>query len=261
MPRALALVLLIAAAVFALPSHADERKASEIVDDMVSSFNQENMLLQLDMTLTNAKGQTRERKLRSRVKMEDKLGRTVISFEAPADVAGTKFLVVENKGRDDDQLLYLPALKRVRRIASSQKSSSFMGTDFSYYDLSPHDSEEGTHERLPDETVDGAAHYVVETAPKASTGSEYSKIKYWVRQDNKVVTKAEFSDKDGKLLKTMTVAGLEEYKPGLWIARRFEMKNVQKGTSTTVAITKYMADAKIADDYFTERFLKDESQL
>lgn len=245
----------------AVPALAADKTGRDIVDDMVSGISQGNMLTQLDMVLIGKGGEKRLRSLRSRMKEVNDQGRSVVTFEAPEEVKGTKFLVIENKGRDDDQFLYLPALKKVRRIASSQRSGSFMGTDFSYYDLETHDVDEGDHTRLPDETIDGHVCYVVETVPKASAGSEYSKVRYWVRQDNKVVVKADIYDKNGAQVKALVADKMEQYKPGKWMPLHLKMTNVQKGTSTEITITKYKFDADISDDYFTERFLADDSQL
>ncbi|MCZ7582795.1 MAG: outer membrane lipoprotein-sorting protein [Deltaproteobacteria bacterium] len=252
---------LLAAFWLASASFAEEKTARQIIDEMVAGLDQEDMLMQIKMVLKSKSGQTRERMLRSRMQGETGKGRSVITFEEPADVKGTKFLIIENEGRDDDQLLYLPALKKVRRIAGSQRSGSFMGTDFSYYDLSSHEVDDGTHTRQGDETLGGVDCYVVVTVPKDSEESNYSKVKYWVRKDNMVVGKAEFYDLDGKLLKTMETATYEKYKGDLWLARHLEMRNEQKGTATAIDIMKYKADASIPDDYFSERFLKDESQL
>ncbi|MCB9488180.1 MAG: outer membrane lipoprotein-sorting protein [Deltaproteobacteria bacterium] len=256
------ILAVILAAVLALPASAEELTGEQIVDKMAAGLDQTNMMAELKMVLVSSSGQKRERTLRSRAKESGDLSKTVITFEEPADVRGTKFLVIENEGRDDDQMLYLPALKKTRRIASSQRSGSFMGSDFSYADLSTRDSDEGKHTRLADEAIDGVEFYVVETVP-TDADSEYSRVKYWVRKDNFVVTKGEFYEKGAsdKLLKIMTGDKFEEYKPGKWMAREITMKNVQKGTATEVQVVKYKVDAAVDDDYFTERFLKDESQL
>ncbi len=254
-------LLIVTCLLTASAAFAQDKTGSQIVDEMVSGISQGNMQMQLTMKIVSKSGQARERVLRSRMKEENGLGKSIITFEAPEDVKGTKFLLIENKGRDDDQLLYLPALKKVRRIAGSQRSQSFMGTDFTHSDLETHDVSEGEHVRLADEKLNGADCYVAETTPKPSVNSEYSKVKYWVRKDNMVVVKADFFDKSGAQVKTLVTDQLEEYKPGKWMPKYLKMSNVQKGTSTEILITKYQFDAKIADDFFTERFLQDESQF
>ncbi len=240
---------------------AKEMTAEDIIDKMVAGIDMENMVMKLEMVLTNKKGQTRKRLLNNRTIQVNGLTRSFVSFIEPADVRGTKFLVLENKGRDDDQLLYLPALKKVRRIASSQRSGSFMGTDFSYYDLTSHDVADGTHKRLEDQKLDGIDCYVAESIPKDPGESKYSKLNYWVRKDNMVVAKAEFFDLKGKLLKVLVTKDHETYEKDRWLARKLIMKNVQKGTSTLIHIAKYQFGVKLNKDYFSERFLKDESQL
>jgi Outer membrane lipoprotein-sorting protein len=246
---------------FAASATAEDLTAAQIIDKMESGFQNENMLMQFKMTIHSKSGQARERKLRARMKKENNLSRSVISFEEPADVRAVKFLVIENKDRDDDQMLYLSSIKRVRRIASSQRSGSFMGTDFSYNDLTSHDPDEGKHERLADETLDGKDCYVVESIPNDPEDYGYGKAVWWVQKGNLVAQKADLYDKSLKLQKEMSASNLDEYKPGKWLAKKIIMKNVQKGTWTQIDILKHKSDADIGDDYFTERFLKDESKL
>ena len=257
----IALICFLLGALFAPPAFSKEMTAEEIIDEMESGFQNENMLMQFKMTIYSKSGQTRERTLRARMKKENGLSRSVITFEEPADVRAVKFLVIENKDRDDDQMLYLSSIKRVRRIASSQRSGSFMGTDFSYNDLSSHDPDKGKHKLLPAETVDGKECYVVESIPNDPEDYGYGRAVWWVRKDNLVALKADLYDKSLALQKKMSASNLEEYKPGKWLAKKIEMKNVQKGTHTLIDIVKYKADANIPDDYFTERFLKDEANL
>ncbi len=249
------------AAVLALPVAGAEKTAKEIIDQMSSGFQNENMMMQFKMTLVDKSGQKRERTLRSRMREANDLAQSEITFEEPADVKGVKFLVLENKGRDDDQLIYLPANKRVRRITSSQRSTSFMGTDFSYNDLSTHESDKGKHSRLADEKLAGADCYVIESVPAKPEDYDYSRMRFWVRKDSMVVAKAEFYDMAKKLQKVMKTATFEEYKKGKWLAKMIKMDDVQKGTSTVIDVLKYKADAAIDDKYFTERFLKDESEM
>ncbi len=250
-----------AALIFAGSSFAGEMTAEQIIDKMESGFQNENMLMQFKMTIYSKSGQTRERKLRARMKKENNLSRSVISFEEPADVRAVKFLVIENKDRDDDQMLYLSSIKRIRRISSSQRSGSFMGTDFSFNDLSSHDADKGKHKRLDDENIDGKPCYVVESIPNDPDDYGYSKAIWWVRKDSLVALKADLYDQSLKLQKKMSASDLEEYKPGKWIAKKILMENVQKSTKTEIDILKYKADADVPDDYFTERFLKDEANL
>jgi len=210
--------------------------------------------------LVDADGTKRERQLRTRTKKVNGLNRIVTTFLSPPDVRGVKFLVIEKKNEDDDQLHYLPALKRVRRITSSSKSDSFMGSTFSYADPQSHDPEKGNHERLKDMVLAGQDCYVVKTIPKNPADYEYSRLVYWVRKDNFMPVRGEFYDKDGKLLKVLEVLKLEKKPDGTWMTTLTKMSNVQKRNVTVLEIMNYQVDVAIEDFYFTERFLKDESQ-
>jgi outer membrane lipoprotein-sorting protein len=258
--RVILFALLLALAVTFAMASAEEMTGKQIVEKMRDRATSTSGVMQVKMTIADKHGDKRVRTIISRMKDYPSGGKSVVTFVKPDDVKGTKFLIAEKEG-DDDQFLYMPALKKVRRISSKQKSGSFMGTDFSYSDLQAYDPDKGVHKRLPDETVNGQACYKVETTPKEADDFEYSKIIYYVRQDNDVPVKGEFYDKRGDLLKVMTVEKLEKNESGDWVVRDSLMKNVQKDHSTRMEILQSKTNAKIDDDYFTERFLTDETKL
>jgi outer membrane lipoprotein-sorting protein len=253
----LVVILLIA---LALPIQAEELTGKQIVTKMSDRQTSDTLVMQVKMTITDKRGDSRVRSIISRMKKTKDGSNTVVTFIKPEDVKGTKFLVIEKPG-DDDQLLYMPALKKVRRISSKQKSGKFMGTDFSYSDLQSHDPEKGTHTRLQNQTIDGQECYQIQTTPKNPDDFEYSKIIYWVRIDNDVPIKSEFYDKAGVLLKVLTVTSLEKDSTDNWVIKDTLMKNVQKNTATRMEILQYKTDKAISDDKFTERFLADETQM
>lgn len=256
-------MLLLLGFIFALAasSMGDELDGKKIIEKMRDRASSDTLIMQVQMIITDKRGEERKRSIINRMKDTPKGGKTVVTFVKPDDVKGTKFLVIENKKGDDDQMLFMPALKKVKRITSKQKSGKFMGTDFSYSDLQSHDPEKGTHTRLEDETIDGHDCYKVQTVPKNPDDYDYSKIIYWVRKDNDVPIKSNFFDMDGELLKVLTVSKVEKDEKGNWVMKDSLMKNVQKNTSTRMKILQYKTDAEMSDDYFTERFLADETQM
>ena len=254
----IALCLLFLFSTFAV---AQDLTGKQIVEKMRDREEAKTTIMQVKMTIFDKHGDQRVRSVINRMKDYSTGGKTAVTFIKPDDVKGTKFLVVENKKGDDDQLLYMPALKKVRRISSQQKSGKFMGTDFSYADLQSHDPDKGAHEKLGEEAVDGNDCYKVRTTPNDPDDYEYSKIIYWVRKDNFIPVKGEFYDKKGELLKVLTVSGMEKDAKGHWVVKDTVMKNVQKGTSTRMEILQHKTDTDIADDYFTERFLTDETKM
>lgn len=183
------------------------------------------------------------------------LSNMVIVFHRPASVKGTRFLVKERENRDDDQWIYLPALKRVRRIASSEEDSSFMGTDFTYGDMQSRKVEEDNHSLLREERFGGRECYVIESVPKAPEDSQYSKRVQWVAKDIWVPLKAEFYDKQGAHLKTMVVEELEKVQ-GYWTTMASRMENVQTGHATEITVDKLRYNEDLKDSLFTTRFLE-----
>jgi len=230
-----------------------------IVQKMAEQNESQSAVTSAKLIIIDKNGGQRVRELIMRTKEKNGLRHTVTTFTAPPDVRGSKFLVIEQKNADDDQRIYLPALKRVRRIASADKGGSFMGSTFAYADLRSYDADTGTHQRLADAAIDGQDCFVVQSVPKKPDDFIYSKLIYWVRKDNFLPIKGEFYDKKGALWKTLIVADVERRADGTWIARETTMRDVQKSTATVLELGDYELGAKIDDTYFSERFLTDES--
>lgn len=188
------------------------------------------------------------------------LSSVVMIFNSPASVKDTRFLQVENKDADDDKWIYLPSLKSTRRIAASEGSKAFMGTDATYDDMSTRDVDEDTHEFVNEnEEKNGYTCWVVKSTPKDPKSSQYSYRINWVDKNTNYPIYSEMYDKKGKLLKTLTLEALEK-KTGETgveydIPMQEYMKNVQTGHSTRLIIRKLVLDQKIEDRYFTSSFL------
>ncbi len=228
----------------------------EIVQKVIDKEEPTSSKADVKMILVNKRGDKRIREIiLYRMEIDD-LTRTMIRFLKPDDVRGTGFLVRERKNEDDEQFLYLPALGKVKRIASSQKSSSFMGTDFTYEDLQSTDlREDDEHKRLADETINGQDCYVVETIPSKERDSQYSRLVNWIRKDNLIPIKTEFYDKKGKLLKVMEVKKLDKV-DGYWTPLGTLMRNVQKDHQTLLVVDSVSNKAELSEEYFTERYLE-----
>ncbi len=205
------------------------------------------------MTVHTSRGETKVRDLAVKLmRNEAGLQRAMVTFRSPAEVAGTAFLVVERPEGLPDQYLYLPALKRVRRIAAGQATDSFMGSDFTYLDLSPlpqGSSDQVEFKRQPDASVGGQPAYVVEALAKIP-GSPYSKVITWVHREHLVPLKIEFFDQLGKPLKVMVMKKLKKVE-GRLIPVEMEMKNQQKKSSTTLGLTELNLKAKLDEAEFT----------
>ena len=182
----------------------------------------------MEMKLVNKSGNTRVRKITSYAMDVGEDTKTIMFFLYPNDVKGTGFLTVnyDDVNKEDDKWLYLPALKKTRRISGkSSKTDYFMGSDFTYDDIG-----EDTHKLLREESADGFDYYVVESTPKKE-GEIFSKKLVWIRKDCDVVAKVEFYDKLGKLHRQMVSSDIKKV-DGFWTVGKKEMKNVQTGHST-----------------------------
>jgi outer membrane lipoprotein-sorting protein len=204
------------------------------------------------MTLINRQGEQRVRNLQQYTKDYGEVEKKIMFFLSPADVKGTSFMNWSYiDGRDDDQWIYLPALRRIRRISSDGKSDYFMGSDFTYDDLGERHPDEDNHKLTGEEIIDGKACYVVESIPKDG-GYMYSRTVTWVMKDNLLGLKREFYDERGRHLKTLTIKDYDQI-DGFWTILETEMKNVQRDHTTHMKFSNIKINRGIPDRMFTER--------
>lgn len=216
--------------------------------------------------LTNRAGQARVRQTTSitELKPDGINNRRVVRFSAPADIKGTAVLTIENGAADDDIWVYLPALKKVRRLTASNKKDAFVGTDFSYGDVLGHPVEAWTHRLLRTDTIDFGRAYVVESLPRTpviAANSGYSKRITWLRADDAVPVKTEYYGPGGELMKVYTAADIRLVDAR---NRRFQpmrqiMRNVATGHSTTIEYSGFDTAKPIPSDSFVPRALESAS--
>lgn len=182
------------------------------------------------------------------------LGKSVISFLAPADVAGMKFLQIQNSSADDERFLYTPELKRSRRIAGSNRSDSFMGTDFSYADLDGRDLRQSNAVLLPDEALGKFDCFRVSATP-TNGDAVYSKIDLWVRKDNYVPLKWVMFDKKGQPVKTLVSKEIQRH-GGHWFITGSRMTDNATGRSTELVLEKIERREDIPEGDFSVRAIE-----
>jgi outer membrane lipoprotein-sorting protein len=184
--------------------------------------------------------------------------KSMIVFEWPRDIAQTGLLTFAHKSGDDDQWLYLPALRRVKRISSSGRSGSFVGSEFTYEDLSSPEVEKYSHEWQRDEPCPGSpalSCFVVARMPK-STSSGYSRELVWLDQEHYRIHQVEYYDRKGAHLKTLVAAGYQQYDGKYWRPAELTMTNHQNGKSTVMRWSDYDFTVALRDDEFTTRALE-----
>jgi len=233
-----------------------ELTALQMVENVYNRSTGNDMQSDLTMTLTNSRGEKRVRKIKQYTKDFGKSEKKIMFFQYPADVRNTSFMTwsYDEAGKDDDQWIYLPALKKEKRISSDSKSNYFMGSDFTYDDLGDrHPSDDG-HKFLGEEIVQGVTCYKVESIPKDDEYM-YSRTITWITKDQWIELKKEFFDEDGDLLKTLAVKKYESIN-GFWINLHSEMKNIQKNHSTNMELKNVKINGNIATRMFSVRMMR-----
>ena len=250
-------LLILAALPGALWAQDAEQRGLEIAEEAdARNTGWNDSVVDLTMTLRNKNGDESVREMRSRaLEVEDDGDKSMIIFDQPRDVRGTALLTYSHKTGEDDQWLYLPALKRVKRIASSNKSGPFMGSEFAYEDLSSQEVEKYTYKFLREEELDGEKVFVMERFP-TDESSGYTKQTVWLDQAEYRVRKIEFYDRKNSHLKTLTMHDYGEYLDQYWRPARMEMVNHQTGKSTTLGFENYAFQEGLDDRDFDQSALK-----
>ncbi len=210
----------------------------------------------MQMILKNKKGEVSKRQIRIRTLEVDGDGDKSMSiFDEPADVKGTAMLTYSHGLKPDDQWLYLPAIKRVKRINSRNKSGPFMGSEFAFEDLGSQEVEKYSYKYLRDEACEDRQCFVIERIP-AYKFSGYTRQQVWLDQQDYRLMKADFYDRKNELLKTLTASDYQQYLGRYWRPGKMEMINHQNGKSTTLEWSDYRFKTGLQDRDFKSQTLK-----
>lgn len=228
---------------------------NQIIDKTYNRPSGDDQTSLLTMTLSNASGQTRVRTIQQFTKDMGDTEKSIMFFQSPADVKNTSFMnwTYDDDDKADDQWIYLPALKKVKRISSDSKSDYFMGSDFTYDDLGDRKLNADNHQLLREETTNDKLCYVVESISKEEDYM-YSKTITWIDKSTFVGVQKEFYDEDGDLLKILTIKTVEEI-AGINVITNSEMKNVQKKHATTMVLSHVKVNTGISANKFSERMM------
>jgi outer membrane lipoprotein-sorting protein len=237
----------------ALTARAAEETAADIAHKARELGSLNLVGLKADMKLVNVEkgGDRKERDLSTQSKKIDGQTRTITRFKGPADVAGVALLVAQGTaGAADDVSLYLPKIRRARKVAQSNRGDAFMESEFSYADFTSNGVDETSSTREKDGAVDGKPVFVLTGAPK---DSPYTKVVLYVDKATYVPLKVDYFDKDG-LLKVYTVQKVEK-QMDRQLATESTMENMRNGRRTLLSVSK-LATADAPDTSFTERGLE-----
>jgi len=210
----------------------------------------------MTMTLINRAGKESVRRMRSRILEVPGDGDKSLSiFDEPADVKGTASLTYSHATDADEQWLFLPALKRVKRISSKNKSGPFMGSEFAFEDISSQEVEKYSYTYLGDETINGVLAHKVEAVP-AYKHSGYTRLINYIDTDRLVPVKVEYFDRKNSALKTLIVSEYEQHLGKYWRAGKMEMENHQTGKRTILTWSDYKFQTGLTEKDFSSNSLK-----
>jgi hypothetical protein len=217
-----------------LPAQSPQEKGLAIAKEADRRYGgYEDMTADLRMILRNKQGQVSQRRLRVRgLEIKGDGTRSLCIFDSPPDVRGTILLTHTHKKADDDQWLFLPALRRVKRIAAQNKSGSFVGSEFSYEDIATQTWDKYTYTWLRDEVYDGNDCTVIERRPADQKYSGYTRQIVWIDKAHYRTWKVDYYDRKDSLLKTLTAKGYRKHEDAFWRPGEMTMVNHQTGKSS-----------------------------
>jgi hypothetical protein len=251
------LMVLVALAIARVASADSSLSAPDIVGKVLDSdpWGLNGAAIVAHATLTDRRGAKSDLAFVSKSKRYDPpLSKSIVRFSAPPDLAGAGFLQVQKRDGDDDRYLFLPELKRSRRISGNLRANSFMGTDFSFADLDRRDMRESDSRLTGDEPIGRWPCYVVDVRPRRED-AQYSHIATWVRKDNYLSLRTRMYDKAGALSKTFEALEVKRVS-GHWFISKSRMQDVLHEHTTELVLDDIEVKSDIDDDEFTVRALE-----
>ncbi len=251
MKRRIKMNYLIPAMLLFITSAAFSQSGEEIMRMADERYTGDSSSSRTTIQLINKRGNERVRELISYSRDYGDSEKTVMVFQRPADVKGVGYLSYsyEEMGKDDDTWLYLPALKKSRRISGSSRNDYFMGTDFTYDDMGDREVYEDSHTLVREEVLDGEKCWVIESRPLES-GEMYSRRISWIRQDIHMAVKVEFYDRQQNLMKILTISDITQI-DGIWTAGTMVMDNLLKEHKTILTMGDMRYNIEVDDNFFS----------
>ncbi len=245
---------------FAITASAGELTGRAILEEQDRRHVSDNELGDLEMTLINRKGKESKRLTRAHHIKKDGQSKILIQFLTPANISGVGLLTWEHgEGKEDDQWLYLPAAKSVKRIAGGGKKNQFMGTDLAYEDLRFEDLDSHEYKLLGEDTVSGRKGWKIEALPSTDEEKQtsgYGKRILWVDQENYFQLKIEFYDHSDRHVKTILFEDNRQMKGLLYRSFKATVERHKKKTTTILVVKKIDVEAKNENLIFTQNYMK-----
>ncbi len=213
------------------------------------------------LKIFDSRGRERMRKtsMASRIFDNGKTEKRIIRFLSPAEVEGTGMLIFDHEDESDDMWIYMPALRKTRRIVSSEKSKSFMGSEFSNADMTAPSLDDFSYSILGSEDISGVECWKIEKLPlneDISDETGLSKEVLWVSKKQFVTLRSEYYDLDEELLKIRISSDIKEVTSGKYLAAYMKMENVQNGRTSEFTLDEVRYNPVVNKGYFTVSYLE-----
>jgi outer membrane lipoprotein-sorting protein len=233
------------------------KRGYEIAREMTERDSKfQSYRMNMEMVLRDRQGQQSARQIRGSVlEVEGDGDKYLMVFETPLDTKGTAFLSFAHPSKPDDQWLYLPSLKRTKRIASDSKAGSFMGSEFAFEDLTTQELQKYDYKYLGEERQADRASFKIERVPRYE-GSGYTRQLMWVYSERYVPLSIQFFDRRGELQKTLQLGGYKLYEGKFWKAASMTMENHLNGKSTVITLSNYQFKAGLSEQDFDPQRLE-----
>ncbi|MFN3323605.1 MAG: outer membrane lipoprotein-sorting protein [Bryobacteraceae bacterium] len=233
------------------------QEARQIVEESQKRSRADSQRYEGTLRVIDARGKITEKRW-----VYDRLGaagrsKAILRFTAPAEVKGVALLIHNQTDRASDQWMWTPAINRERRIAFQDRSTRFFGTDFSFEDLEERDVDQFHYRMIGEETVDGAACWLIESRPKETKSSQYTSSRLWIRKSDYVFARIESYVKD-KLVRRLKYSDIENVQ-GIRTARTLEMEDLRRNSRTILTLEKLQYNIPMKEENFTLQTLRRES--
>lgn len=227
----------------------------ELAQQIYDRENGDDITAEMKMILINKRGRERVRTYDFYSKDYGNRVKQFNRFQSPADIKGAGFLSIEKEAGETEQFLYLPSQRRSRRIVSSQKSRSYVNSDFSYEDMERRSVEDYEHRISGDETIANINCYILESKPKDDVKSQYGRIKNWVDPEKSIPIYVEYFDRKEKLIKKYRVLKLQKI-DDIWTEIEVVMENLKRRHKTVLKIDKIVYNKGLDDSRFSRQYLE-----
>ena len=227
----------------------------ELAQQVFDRENGDDVTAQMKMILVNKLGRERVREFIFNSKDYGTRIKQFNRFLSPADIKDTGFLSIEKDGEETEQFLYLPSQRRSRRIVSSQRSRSYVNSDFSYEDMERRPVEDFEHIISGEETIGNINCYILESKPKDGVETQYGRIKKWIDLQKSMPIYIEYFDKKDKLIKKYRVVTFEKVE-NIWTEMEIVMEDLKRKHKTVLKVDKIAYNTGLDDEIFTRHYLE-----